>query len=80
MSCKREEYEVYYTGSSDNKYHGVGIVTRKDFQAEFDKVTDGICVATIKLEREKRDLKFISAYAPTLETCEKNEDISEEFY
>ena len=38
-----------------------------------------MCVATIKLEKQSRNLKFISTYTPTLEVSEKDENIREEF-
>ena len=39
-----------------------------------------MCVATLKLEKQNRNLNFISLYAPTLEISEKDENIREEFY
>ena len=54
---------------------------RKDLKADYKEITDKNCVATIKLEKHNRNLlKFISTYAPTLEVCEKDENIREEFY
>ncbi len=79
-SDRKNEYEMYYTGPTVNKYHGVGIVIKKDFQAEFDKISDRICVATISLEKERRNLSFISTYAPTLDVSEKHEEIREQYY
>ena len=38
------------------------------------------CVAIIKLEKQIRNLKFISTHAPTLEVSEKEENIRKEFY
>ena len=39
-----------------------------------------IWVATIKLEKQNRNLKVIYTYAPTLEISEKDENMREEFY
>ena len=44
---------------------------RKDLKADYKEITEKICEATIKLEKENRNLKFISMYAPILEVSEK---------
>ena len=79
-SDKKERYEFYYTGPFDNTNHGVGIVTRKDLQAEYKSITERSCMATIKLEKEKRNLSFISTYAHTLVVSEKEPNKREEYY
>ena len=71
--------ELFYTGPNDIKHHGVGIIVRKDLKPDYKKIAEKICVATIKLEKQNRNLKFLSTYAPTLEVSEKDENISEEF-
>ena len=76
----RDTYELFYTGPNGNKHHGVGIIVRKDLKADYNEITENNCVAAIKLEKQNRNLKFISTYAPTLEVSEKDENIREEFY
>ena len=70
----------FYTGQNDNKHHCVGIIVRKDLKAGYKELTEKICVPTIQLEKQNKNLKFISTYAPTLEGGEKDENIREEFY
>ncbi len=79
-SDNKEVFELYYTGPKDNSYHGVGIITRKDLQADYKTISEIVCMATIRLEKDKRNLNFISTYAPTLEVSEKNENIRKEYY
>ena len=43
---------------------------KKEFNPYFEKITDRIIIATIKLEH--RNLKVIVIYAPTLKNCEKD--------
>lgn len=79
----KNTYEVYHTGNEENKHHGVGIVVDKGLDAEFKKISERICMATIKIEdtgNNHRKLVFISSYAPTLEVSEKNPKEREEFY
>ena len=76
----KDTYELFYTGPNDNKHHGVGIIFRKDLKADYKEIMEKNCVATFKLEKQNRNLKPISKYAPTLEVSEKDENIGEEFY
>ena len=80
LKSNNDTYELFCTSTKNNKHHGVGILTRKDFKAEYKVISDRICKATIKLENENRNLVFISAYAPTLEVSEKNKNIRDRFY
>ena len=79
-SDNKDEYKLYYTGPQDNKHHGVGILAKKDLLAEYKKISDRTCMATIWLEGQRRKLHFISTYAPTLQVSEKHENIREEYY
>ena len=76
----KDTYELFNTGPNDNKHHGVGIIVRKDLKEDYKETTENIYVATIKLGKQIRNLKFISTYAPTLEVSENDENIREEFY
>ena len=82
IRCKdrKDAYEIFSTGPNDNKHHGVGITARKDLKADYKEITEKICVATIKLEKHNRNLKFIFAYGPSPEVSEEDENIREEFY
>ena len=71
----RDIYELFYTGPNDNKHLGVGIIVRKDLKTDYKEITENI-----KLEKQNRNVKFISTYAPALEVSEKDENIKEEFY
>ena len=46
-----DTYELFYTGQNDDKYHGIGIIMRKDLKADYEEITEKMCVATIKLEK-----------------------------
>ena len=65
-SDNKEVFDLYYTGPEKNSFHGVGVVVRKDQQADFKNISDRICMATIRLEEDKRDLHFIE---PTCALC-----------
>lgn len=34
----KHQYDLYYTGDSEDKYHGVGIVSEKGLNAEFKAI------------------------------------------
>ena len=79
-SDNKDTYELFYTGPNDIKHLGVGITMRKDLKANYKEVTEKKRVPTIKLQKQNRNLRFISTYAPTLEVSEKDENIREELY
>ena len=56
----KDTYGLFDTGTNDNKHCGVGIIVRKDLKADYKHMTENLCVATIKLEKQIRNLKFIS--------------------
>ena len=66
---KYHEYLMYYTGSDNNKHHGVGLLINKELDPSFMRISDRICVA--KVVTKDRSILAISAYAPTLTTSEK---------
>eukprot|EP00794_Sanderia_malayensis_P021081 gene21081-23137_t len=74
----KQQYDLYYTGSVKDKYHGVGIVTEKGLNAEFKTISNRTCMATIRLEEKK--IIFIATYAPTLDVSEKKPAIRDEYY
>ena len=71
-------YLLFHTGSDNNKFHGVGLLINKDLNQNFERISDRICSAKIKLA--KRNLIVISVYALTLQISEQNPDLREEFY
>ena len=74
----KAKYRLFYTGSQENKFHGVGIVISDHLNAQFKEISNRICTATVKLDGRK--LHFICAYAPTLKHSEKNPEIRTKFY
>ena len=79
-SDNRNSYEIYHTGSEDNKHHEVGTVTEKCLDVEFKTVSNRTCTATIKLKGKDEKIIFISTYAPTLEINEKTPKVKEDYY
>ena len=79
-SNNRKSYEIYHTGSEDNKHYGVGIVTEKGLDVEFKTVSNRTCTATIKLKGKDKKIVIISTYAPTLEISEKTPKGKEDYY
>ena len=75
---KYQDYILYYTGSSKHAYHGVGLLIIKDLNPNFKTISERICSAIIKLTN--CNLHIISAYAPTLEKSEKNQQERDDFY
>ena len=69
---------MHYTGSDNNKHHGVGLLINKELDPSFTKISDRICVA--KVVTKDRCIFAISAYAPTLTTSEKYPEQRDEFY
>ena len=69
----KDTYGLFYTRPNYNKHHGVGIIVRKDMKAHYKEITEKKCVATIKIEKQNRNLKFISTYTSPLEVSEKDE-------
>ena len=61
---RTNSYIIYSVNEKNDKHHGVGLMIKKEFNPYFEKITDRIIIATIKLEH--RNLKFIAIYAPTL--------------
>ena len=71
------EYLFYHVGPK-NSHHGVGLIIKKPLKLRFFKMSDRICKTTIQLRQGK--LTAISAYAPTLQKCETNPTLKDEFY
>ena len=44
---KHRDYLMYYTGSDNNKHHGVGLLINKELDPSFTKISDRICVAKV---------------------------------
>jgi exonuclease III len=72
------EYELFHSSSDNNCYYGCGIICKKDLKVAYKPVSDRICMATIRLDTRK--LVVIAAYAPTLESSEKDPSKRETFY
>ena len=76
---KYPDYLMYYTGSDNNKHHGVGLlINYEELDPSFTRISDRICVA--KVVTKDRCILAISAYAPTITTSEKYPEQREEFY
>ena len=44
----KQKYKFYTSGLNKNTRYGVGIILPKDTNADFQRITDRICKATIK--------------------------------
>ena len=75
----KDIYELFYTMPNDNKHHELGIIVTKDVKADYKEITEQICVTTIKLEKQNRNLKFIFTHAPRLEVSERDEISEKKF-
>ena len=75
---RTNSYIIYSVNEKNDKHHGVGLMIKKEFNPYFEKITDRIITATIKLEH--RNLKVIAIYARTLKNCEKDPNMRENFY
>ena len=59
---KHRDYLMYYTGSDNNKHHGVGLLINKELDPSFTRISDRICVA--KVVTKDRCIFAISALCP----------------
>ena len=71
-------YLFYHVGAQNNSKHGSGIIVEKELNPLFSKISDRICQVKVKIN--SKDLYVISAYAPTLKTCETHPEQKEQFY
>ena len=66
INCSKE-FKLHYSGipidSKEKNFHGVGIITKRDFDGVFTPVSERICFC--KFELHKVNYVVISAYAPT---------------
>ena len=46
------KYDFFYTGSEDNIFHGVGIGISQDLKPQFKRISDRICMVTIKISED----------------------------
>ena len=60
--------KFYFTGSEDNRYHGVGIVVDADRKVLFKRINDRICYVKLL----DNNITVICAYSPTNENTKKN--------
>ena len=77
LNNKKYEYSLYQVGT--NKYHGVGLLVSTDLNPRFIKISDRICKATMKIDKNHL-LIVICAYAPTTEVSRKDPQQRENFY
>ncbi len=77
---EQREYSFFNVGKSDtnSRTHGIGLIIDQQLKPEFKKISDRICMATIKLSQRK--LTVFAVYAPTLEVSEKTPEKRQEFY
>ena len=76
---KMKTYDLFYTGTKENKHHGVGIVVDSVLKPCFVRINDRICLMKSKL-KDGSKIFFISTYAHTLQNSERNPRVREEFY
>ena len=77
-SNNKSEYVLYSTNNLNDQFHGVGFLVNTKLRPKFERITDRICTADIKLKHNR--LKVISCYAPTLKTSENNPQLRDDFY
>ena len=70
-SDRKHKYNHYTAGLERNTRYGVGIIISKKHNSEFNVISDRICQLTIKI-RNKPNIVYVCAYAPTLTMIEKN--------
>ena len=78
VNNQQRKYILFYTGSVNKSFHGVGLLVQKDLNPSFKRISDRICYVNIKLST--RWLHVISAYAPTLAVSEKHPEQRDAFY
>ena len=73
------QYVLYTVNGVESKNtHGTGILVKKGLNPSFQRVTERICTAHIKLTHTT--LVFISTYAHTSEKAKANPELREDFY
>ena len=72
-------YVIYTTNEDKNRYHGVGIIARKNLNPVFNRISNRICTATVNL-KDKTKVLFISAYAHTQATTRHDPTLRDKFY
>ena len=78
QSSNGNNYLLYYSGHKTKSINGVRIIVAANRNINFEPISDRICVTTRKINNTHK-LIIISAYAPTLETSEKNH-VCDNFY
>lgn len=78
----KNNFNLFYNGADDNKYHGVGIVCNSTLKPVFTPISNRICKLTAQINDygEGKNITFISAYAPTLSNSEKHPEERDQFY
>jgi hypothetical protein len=74
----KEEYIIYSVNKKDNHHHGIGLIIKKEHKPNFEKVSDRICKAKLKVF--DTDVTIIGAYAPTHSNNEKDTTVRDNFY
>ena len=77
-SAEKKEYVLYGCNDDGNHHHGVGFLIRKELEPDFKRISGRIAQATIQMS--KRKIHIIAIYAPTLQNCEKDPTMREDFY
>ena len=78
-SSTGKNYLLYYSGNETKSRNGVGIMIPSTKNVDFTPINDRMCQITTKINNDQI-LHIISAYAPTLESSEKNPEVRENFY
>ena len=76
----KQHYTKYYSGKQGQTRAGVGIVVRRDATASFLPVSERLCMCSVEMNKPKRKLTMICAYALTLPRSNANPALREDFY
>ena len=78
ITANNTTYILYNVNKQNNHDHGTGFLIKKELNPTFVRISERVCIATIKFNT--RNLKIIAADAPTLEVSENNTEVRDDFY
>ena len=76
---KENGYLGFFTNDEGNRYHGAGILIKKELNPTFSRISARVCTARFKLNNN-RNILFISGYAPHEKLSNDHPDQREAFY
>ena len=71
------KYTIYSVNKKGNHHHGIGMIIKQEHKPTFNKISDRICKAELKVNQT--DVTIIAAYAPTHSNSEKDITVREFF-